>query len=86
MIRLILSRHIEPEERDRILSSLGLELSSSQEEPGQAYFEVWMPPDPNDQTAIHYVDDLPTQECERCSCVDPKDSSAARTLRQCRAA
>lgn len=59
MMRLILSRHIDPEERDRILSDLGLELSSTQEEPGQAYFEVWMPPDLNDRTAIHYVDDLP---------------------------
>lgn len=58
-MRLILVHHIEPADRDRILTDLGLELSNSQEEPGQAYFEVWMPLDLNDRTVIHYADDVP---------------------------
>jgi hypothetical protein len=58
-MRMILMRPIASDERDRVLSALGLELSNSQEEPGQASFEVWMPPDLDDRTVIHYVDDLP---------------------------
>lgn len=59
MMRLILARPIEPADRDRMLADLGLEPSSSQKEPGQAYFEVWMPLDLDDRAVIHYVDDIP---------------------------
>jgi hypothetical protein len=59
MMRLILERLIEPVDRNRILADLGLELSNLQEEPGRAYFEVWMPLDLDDEAVIHYVDDVP---------------------------
>lgn len=59
MMRLILTHPMEPADRDRILTDLGLELSNSQEEPSQAYFETWMPFDLNDRTVINYVDDVP---------------------------
>lgn len=58
-MRLIVVRPVEPTERERILTDLGLELSGSQEEPDQACFEVWMPLDLDDETVVHYVDDRP---------------------------
>jgi hypothetical protein len=58
-MRLILARHVEPEERDRILTGLDLELSNVQEDPGQAYFEVWLTAHLDNETVVHYVDDLP---------------------------
>lgn len=62
-MRLIPRRAVEPAERDRALTDLGLELSNSHEEPGQAHFEVWLPLDLDDRSAIHYVDDLPIGLC-----------------------
>ena len=59
MTRLILAHPVESSERGRRLSGLGLELSNAEQEPGQAHFEVWMPPDLDDESVIHYVDDLP---------------------------
>lgn len=59
MTRLILANPVERSERERRLSELGLELSNTEQEPGRAYFEAWMPPDLDDESVIHYVDDLP---------------------------
>ena len=42
-MRLILESRVDPEERSRTLTGYDLELSNVQEEPGQAYFEVWLP-------------------------------------------
>lgn len=58
-MRLILACRVEPEERDRILTGFDLELSNVQEEPGRAYFEVWLTHQLDNDTVIHYVDDLP---------------------------
>lgn len=59
MTRLILAHLVERSERDRRLSDLGLELSNAEQEPSRAHFEVWMSPDLDDESVIHYVDDLP---------------------------
>lgn len=58
-MRLILSGQVDPAERSDILTAFGLELSDIRDEPGQAYAEVWMPLDLDDEAVIHYVDDIP---------------------------
>ena len=58
-MRLIIAREVEPAERERILTELELELANSYEEPGQASYDVWIPLELDDESVVHYIDDLP---------------------------